>query len=73
MQYLLAYVNENHTVHNTHLPDEVFASSTHHYQKRYASKLIKNCDVEYDVERSRLIAKDIFKQRLSLKKQLFEI
>ena len=63
-QYLLAYVNENHFVHNIDMIREICHSSSLHYQKLATSKLIDSTSVDfYSFEDSLLLAKDIYIRR----------
>ncbi len=68
-QYLFAYVNENHFVHNQQRPNEIMYSSSLHYQKQEVSKLIRN-STEYDVQKAQQLALDIYRRRESTKEQL---
>ncbi len=70
-QYLFAYINENHIVHGVERPNEVMYSSSVHYQRIHASKLILDTHL-YNVKESQLLAHDIHKNRLLQKVKLHE-
>lgn len=70
-QYLFAYVNENHAVHNLKLDTEIMYSSTFHYRKKMKSKLIqKDCD--YSPAEGIKLARDIYIKRKQFKKEILE-
>jgi REP element-mobilizing transposase RayT len=74
-QYLFAYVNENHSVHNLDTIREICHSSSLHYQKLTTSKLINSTLTdEYPLETNMLLAKDIYLRREDQKinKAIFE-
>lgn len=63
-QYLFAYVNENHFVHNVDMVREVCHSSSLHYQKIATSKLInKTIENQYPCEANVILAKSIYSKR----------
>lgn len=72
--YLFAYVNENHFVHNLERANEIYLSSSYHYQGTLKSKLItQDLELSYNLEENTRLAKDIYKQRQNTTKQkLFE-
>lgn len=74
--YLFAYVNENHFVHNMHIEREICHSSSVHYQGIAKSKLINaDTNVEaYDYIANVNLAQEIHLRRKSTKmdKELFE-
>lgn len=72
--YLFAYVNENHFVHNIELDREICHSSSLHYQGLAISKLIKRYGENYNSHENISLAKNIYKKRKSDKanKELFE-
>jgi REP element-mobilizing transposase RayT len=74
-QYLFAYVNENHFVHNLTTEREICHSSSLHYQGIVKSKLISSEKSEnYQLDGNILLAKDIYERRKTMKqdKVLFE-
>jgi REP element-mobilizing transposase RayT len=68
-QYLFAYVNENHFVHNIDIERQIYHSSSLHYQKLNRSKLITNDEV-YFFNESRALAKYIYEKRKGSKEIL---
>jgi hypothetical protein len=70
-EYLFAYVNENHYVHGFDLKRELYHSSSLHYQRIAASKII-NIKTEYNFNQNKLLAQSIFKNRKGMK-DLLEI
>lgn len=63
-QYLFAYVNENHFVHNIDMAREICHTSSLHYQKQATSKLIaRSNEGAYFFEANVLLAKDIYSKR----------
>ncbi len=74
--YLFAYVNENHFVHNLNFDREICHSSSLHYQKVANSKLIKNGvnDIKYNFESnvSLAISIGIKRKKSKLDKELFD-
>lgn len=74
-RYLLAYVNENHTVHNIQQPNEIIYTSSMHYCNSIKSKLVQDdyiLNEEYDHKQSILLAQDIYERREQLKSTIFE-
>lgn len=67
-QYLFAYVNENHFVHNIEIEREIFHSSSLHYQNIYKSKIITNVVVNYKYIDNVLLAEEIYERRKGTKK-----
>jgi putative transposase len=65
-QYLLAYVNENHFVHNINIQREIYHSSSIHYQNLGRSKLITNSE-NYSFKEGKFLAEAIYERRKSLK------
>jgi putative transposase len=61
-QYLFAYVNENHYVHNLARPNEIMYSSSLHFERKAKSALISLSHV-YNVQSNQKIARDIFERR----------
>lgn len=61
--YLLAYVNENHAVHNTTIKRQLYHSSSLHYQGLQQSKLINQKISHYSASEAVRLAKDIYKKR----------
>lgn len=76
LNYLFAYVNENHFVHNLILDREICHSSSLHFQSLVTSKLIKrnNEGYKYNFTENIILAKEIYEKRKSIKanKELFE-
>lgn len=74
--YLFAYVNENHFVHNLNFDREICHSSSLHYQKVANSKLIKNGvnDIKYNFESnvSLAISISIKRKKFKLDIELFD-
>jgi len=74
--YLFAYVNENHFVHNIQIDREICHSSSIHYQGIAQSKLIKTKANEqtYDFNENVCLAKQIYLKRelIKIDKELFE-
>jgi REP element-mobilizing transposase RayT len=62
-QYLFAYVNENHFVHDIRIEREIFHSSSLHYQNILRSRIIKTPVESYDVNSNILLAKEIYLRR----------
>jgi REP element-mobilizing transposase RayT len=74
LQYLFAYVNENHTVHGSSQQREVIHTSSVHYQGIFKSRLIKKTPEHqnYNYELNQATAKHIFEKRtLAQQKQFF--
>lgn len=72
-RYLLAYVNENHSVHGVPLPDDIMYASTWHYRQRYKSRLIQPIVTgRYDVSKNLTLAQEIYSQRENLKNEILE-
>ena len=67
LQYLMAYVNENHFVHGIEINREICHSSSLHYQGLHKSKIINLPNEKYNFESNVLLAKDIYQRRQSLK------
>ncbi|MBY0538162.1 transposase [Patescibacteria group bacterium] len=67
LQYLMAYVNENHFVHGIEIKREICHSSSLHYQGLNKSKIINQSNEKYNFESNVLLAKDIYQKRRSLK------
>jgi REP element-mobilizing transposase RayT len=73
-QYLIAYINENHLVHNMPEPTQVYETSKFHYDKRFRSILLSNEPLfSYDRLKSEELARDIHSRRQELKYMLHEI
>lgn len=74
--YIFAYVNENHFVHNVDINREICHSSSMHYQGISSSKLIKQKDDRtiYNVSANVDLARGIYLKRKSAKvdKELLE-
>ncbi len=74
--YMFAYVNENHHVHNIQIEREICHSSSIHYQGISQSKLIKTKATEqtYDFITNLSLAQEIYNKRRLIKidKELFE-
>lgn len=72
--YLFAYVNENHWVHNVQVSAEICYSSSVHYQKKAQSKLISKAVSEFTYNHKEAVdlAQEIYKNRLLAKAELFE-
>lgn len=67
-QYVFAYVNENHHVHDIQMDREVCHSSSLHYQGIARSKLITNFIADpYQLTDNILLAKNIAMQRKNIK------
>lgn len=68
MQYVFAYVNENHSVHDLLMERELYHSSSIHYQGKRKSQVIehesKGC---YPLLENIELAKDIYQRRKSMK------
>ena len=64
-QYLFAYINENHYVHNIKVDREVIHTSSLHYQNRVQSKAINTGETSqvYDLKNNIALAQQIYKQR----------
>jgi REP element-mobilizing transposase RayT len=62
-QYLFAYVNENHFVHNIYGQRELFHSSSIHYQGLMQSKLINDSIKNYELQENIKLAIDIHNKR----------
>ncbi len=63
-QYLFAYVNENHFVHNLDMVREICHSSSLHYQKLATSKLIdSSLTDQYPFEANIDLARSIYSRR----------
>jgi REP element-mobilizing transposase RayT len=71
MQYLFAYVNENHTVHGILAQREIIHTSSLHYQGLYKSRLIKAPFgiSRYNLQESIATAEQIFKKRTVTEQQ----
>lgn len=65
--YLFAYVNENHVVHNVKIEDEIYFSSSFHYQGKMKSRLIEDVVNDYNVSDAIKLALQISEQREILK------
>ena len=67
--YIFAYVNENHFVHDLSLVREICHSSSLHYQRLATSKLIKASEINqsYNFSENVSLAQDIYRKRRSLK------
>ena len=62
--YLFAYVNENHAVHGIPRPDEIYASSSLHYQGVMKSRLLAPIEPGvYNLSENQLLAKEIYRKR----------
>jgi len=66
-QYLFAYVNENHIVHNHSMVREICHTSSLHYQGLAKSKLLPAATELYPMKENALLAKDIWLRRKGLK------
>jgi REP element-mobilizing transposase RayT len=65
--YLFAYINENHIVHNIGSKREMYHSSSLHYQKLGNSKVINNSVSNYDFTSAADLARSIYDKRTSMK------
>ncbi len=63
-QYLFAYVNENHYVHNLSRSDDIYLSSSNHYQKKMNSKILPVYTSKYNFPEAKALAISISKRRL---------
>ena len=65
LQYLFAYINENHHVHGIERPQHICFSSSNHYQGIQTSNVIAktNLYTTYSVKESTQLAEDIFQKR----------
>ncbi len=71
--YLLAYINENHTVHGLPEPTEIYQTSKFHLTDRMKSVAINVLAQDmYNQNENIALAKDIYRRRLELKTLLFE-
>lgn len=73
--YLFAYVNENHVVHNLPSPEEVYQSSTLHYTGKFTSSLMVTKShkfATYNRDKSISLANDIWQKRQQHKLYLHE-
>lgn len=61
-QYLFAYVNENHFVHNLPRPHEIMYSSSMHFEGVFNSAII-SFKREYEAHTERKLAREIFERR----------
>jgi len=61
--YLIAYVNENHFVHNIKRDTDICYSSSEHYQKNKKSKHIPVIKGQYSFQDNKDLAKDISEKR----------
>lgn len=66
-QYVFAYINENHFVHNIRIKRELIHSSSIHYQGLAQSKLITKTDLPYTVDENINLAIDIYNKRQKTK------
>lgn len=62
-QYLFAYVNENHFVHNLTREDEIYFSSSLHYQNIVKSKILPDLETEYNFKENLKLAQMIKDKR----------
>ncbi|MCA9357289.1 transposase [Candidatus Nomurabacteria bacterium] len=69
-QYLFVYVNENHYVHKVQRGDDVFYSSSPHYQKQSHSIILPEVENPYDYKEAQKLARSIAKQRDIIKTEL---
>lgn len=67
-QYLFAYVNENHTVHNVVIDREICHTSSLHYQEKIKSRILPVPAVKYALNENIALAKDIWRRRKEMKK-----
>jgi len=65
--YLLAYVNENHFVHNIRINREICHSSSLHYQGIVNSVLLPHIDQKYNFNEGIKLAQEIYFKRKLLK------
>jgi len=65
--YLLAYVNENHFVHNVQIAREICHSSSLHYQGIVNSVLLPHIDQEYNFNEGIKLAQEIYLKRQLIK------
>ncbi len=71
--YVFAYVNENHFVHGLARSNDVYLSSSIHYQGIRRSRLIlNNQDGGYSSKENIALAKEIYKRRANEKLMLHE-
>ena len=68
-QYLFAYVNENHYVHNINTQRELYHSSSVHYQNVGKSKIINEVRT-YNFPEGKQLAEYIYERRSSYKDSL---
>lgn len=66
-QYLVAYVNENHTVHQINNSKEIFNTSSLHFIGVSKSKMLNEIEVNYDQFEARKLALEIYNKRQSQK------
>ena len=72
-QYLLVYVNENHTVHNVTSQREICHTSSLHYQGLAKSVIISAAPGNYDYNEAVTLAETIYGKRQLIKSEiLFE-
>ena len=64
-QYLFAYVNENHYVHNIQIERQLYHSSSMYYQGLVKSKIL-NENLNYDFQNNKDLAISIFQKRKGL-------
>lgn len=70
--YLFAYVNENHGVHNVQVPEDVMYSSSVHWQGKKTSRILERINNEYSKEKNVSLARAIYERRSGLKGEIFE-
>lgn len=70
--YLFAYINENHVVHDMQQETEVMYTSSLHYQKVFKSRILPEAVNEYSVTDNQKLCKEIFCNRQLLKKEIFD-
>jgi len=56
LNYIFAYVNENHFVHKLKRNSDIYLSSSNHYQGKTSSKLLPNISTEYNFEHAQRLA-----------------
>ncbi len=70
LRYLIVYVNENHFVHKVPRGEDIYYSSSRHFQGTASSKLLAQTNQAYDFDESKLLAADIASRREFMKAEL---
>ena len=68
-EYLFAYVNENHFVHDINVERQIYHTSSLFYQGKVKSKLIQEV-IKYNFEDNRALAENIYAKRKLFKDTL---